>query len=146
MKGLELVLAPQEGVVLFTVEPADAELLVDEPLWESPGRAQAARRRTRDRNPQRGPRHLSHTHAAATGFPQQVKVTLKRREAAPAARASVGLIRAKNGYEMKRVGPGAFTMGASRREQGRRSNETLKQVRLSRPFYIGNREVTKPRV
>jgi formylglycine-generating enzyme required for sulfatase activity len=52
------------------------------------------------------------------------------------------LIRARNGYEMKRMAPGAFTMGSSRREQGRRSNETLKQVRLSRPFYMGIREVT----
>jgi len=33
-------------------------------------------------------------------------------------------------------------MGSSRREQGRRSNEVLKPVRLTRPFYMGAREVT----
>jgi formylglycine-generating enzyme required for sulfatase activity len=33
-------------------------------------------------------------------------------------------------------------MGSSRREQGRRANETLKQVRLTRAFYMGAREVT----
>ena len=33
-------------------------------------------------------------------------------------------------------------MGSSRREQGRRSNETLRQVRLQRPFAISKTEVT----
>ncbi|GAA5524184.1 hercynine oxygenase [Microbulbifer aestuariivivens] len=35
-----------------------------------------------------------------------------------------------------------FTMGSSRREQGRRANEVLRQVALTRPFYIGTTEVT----
>ena len=38
--------------------------------------------------------------------------------------------------------PRPFQMGASRREQGRRSNETLRAVRLERPYLIGQREVT----
>jgi formylglycine-generating enzyme required for sulfatase activity len=33
-------------------------------------------------------------------------------------------------------------MGSSRREQGRRSNETLRKIVLQRPFYMGEREVT----
>jgi formylglycine-generating enzyme required for sulfatase activity len=33
-------------------------------------------------------------------------------------------------------------MGSSRREQGRRSNETLRNIKLQRPFYMGIREVT----
>ena len=44
--------------------------------------------------------------------------------------------------ELRRIPPGNFTMGASRREQGRRSNETLRSVRLERPFAMGVREVT----
>lgn len=35
-----------------------------------------------------------------------------------------------------------FTMGASRREVGRRSNEVLRDVRLERAFYLGQTEVT----
>ena len=33
-------------------------------------------------------------------------------------------------------------MGASRREPGRRANETLRKVNLTRPFYLGVHEVT----
>lgn len=35
-----------------------------------------------------------------------------------------------------------FTMGAARREPGRRANEAERNVRLERPFYLGTHEVT----
>ncbi|MEM1436470.1 MAG: PEGA domain-containing protein, partial [Pseudomonadota bacterium] len=37
---------------------------------------------------------------------------------------------------------GKLTLGASRREPGRRANETLREVTLSRLFYLGEAEVT----
>jgi len=37
---------------------------------------------------------------------------------------------------------GTFTMGASRRESGRRANEVLREVQLTRPFYLATKEVT----
>jgi formylglycine-generating enzyme required for sulfatase activity len=37
---------------------------------------------------------------------------------------------------------GSYTMGSERREQGRRANEFPRKVTLSRPFYLGTREVT----
>ena len=52
------------------------------------------------------------------------------------------MVEAANGYSLKLIRPKPFTMGSSRREQGRRSNETLRNVILKRPFYIGTREVT----
>jgi formylglycine-generating enzyme required for sulfatase activity len=142
-RGVEVVLAPQEGIVLFTVEPADAELLVNGtsvgnvPVeLKLPAVEHAIEIRREGYEPFR-----SRTQPRP-GFPQQIKAALKRREAVPDAGAGAATIRAKNGYEMKRIAPGSFTMGSSRREQGRRSNEALKPVRLSRPFYIGTREVT----
>lgn len=37
---------------------------------------------------------------------------------------------------------GTFTMGASRRESGRRANEVLRDVQITRPFYLATKEVT----
>lgn len=52
------------------------------------------------------------------------------------------IITTSQGAQLKRVEPGEFQMGAPRREQGRRPNEVQRQVRLTRRFYIGIREVT----
>lgn len=47
------------------------------------------------------------------------------------------------GGAMKLMRPNAkFTMGSSRREQGRRANEVLREISLTRAFYIGTTEVT----
>lgn len=47
------------------------------------------------------------------------------------------------GGRMKLMRPDArFTMGSSRREQGRRANEVMREIYLNRAFYIGVTEVT----
>ena len=46
------------------------------------------------------------------------------------------------GHELRLLRGGRFQMGASRREPGRRANETLREVELQRPFYLAAREVT----
>ncbi|GMG87175.1 PEGA domain-containing protein [Biformimicrobium ophioploci] len=52
-------------------------------------------------------------------------------------------IETRAGGKLKLFRPQAeFTMGASRREQGRRANEALRNIALDRPFYIGVTEVT----
>jgi formylglycine-generating enzyme required for sulfatase activity len=49
---------------------------------------------------------------------------------------------APDGTTMILVRPGKFTMGASRREPGQRANEALREVNLSRAYYLGATEVT----
>lgn len=46
------------------------------------------------------------------------------------------------GQELQLITPGQFIMGSSRREQGRRANEVLREVKLERRFYIGTKEVS----
>ncbi len=46
------------------------------------------------------------------------------------------------GHTMRLIQPGAFTMGASRREPGRRANEIMRQVNMKRRFYIAAHETT----
>jgi formylglycine-generating enzyme required for sulfatase activity len=72
------------------------------------------------------------------GLPQAVHVVLK--EEGPAGMPAT--IKSPQGAELVLVGPGRFTMGAARREPGRRANEVLHEVQLTQPFYLATREVT----
>ena len=46
------------------------------------------------------------------------------------------------GQELVRVEPGSFSLGTSRREQGRQANEVIVPVTITKPFFIGAKEVT----
>jgi formylglycine-generating enzyme required for sulfatase activity len=72
------------------------------------------------------------------GFPIELQIAIKRTNATEVP----GVIRASNGYRLTRINPGRFKMGASRREQGRRANETLRVIQLTHPVYMGLKEVT----
>lgn len=75
------------------------------------------------------------------GLDQVIRVTLKSLE-----QARLDQIRPEitsvAGQDLKLFYPGAFTMGASRREAGRRPNENLRDINLERAFYMAYREVT----
>jgi formylglycine-generating enzyme required for sulfatase activity len=52
-------------------------------------------------------------------------------------------IRTSLGGTLKLFRPAdSFTLGAARREPGRRANEALRNVRLERPFYLGTHEIS----
>jgi len=75
------------------------------------------------------------------GLDQAIRVTLKsleqqRREQIRPQISTIG------GETLKLFNPGPFTMGASRREAGRRPNETIREIILEEPFYFGLHEVT----
>jgi formylglycine-generating enzyme required for sulfatase activity len=59
-----------------------------------------------------------------------------------AAPATPARIRSAQGIELVHVPPGRFSIGASRREPGRRANENLREVELTRGFYIALAPVT----
>ena len=138
---LILALKPKLGVINFTVDPPGAEILVD---GKSKGpvprqmRLLAIEHQIEIKKP--GYQSYRTRITPRPGFPQEIRITLANPSSAPKSPATI--IKAKNGYELKLVHPQGFTMGSSRREQGRRSNETLRKVNLQRPFYIGTREVT----
>lgn len=75
------------------------------------------------------------------GYPQTIQVRLLS-DAEILARGTANTITTAGGRSLRRVEPGGFTMGTSRREQGRRANEVLVPVTITRPFYIGTTEVT----
>lgn len=75
------------------------------------------------------------------GYPQTIQVRLLS-DAEVIARSTAQSMTTSQGQELRRVEAGSFIMGTSRREQGRRANEVLLPVILTKPFYIGAKEVT----
>jgi formylglycine-generating enzyme required for sulfatase activity len=75
------------------------------------------------------------------GFTQQIDVQLKTEEQAKWD-AVKPQVTTSAGQTLKLIRPGRFTMGASRREAGRRANEGFREVELTRPYYLATREVT----
>lgn len=75
------------------------------------------------------------------GYPQTVQVRLRSEE--EIRQASIALtISTSEDQVLRRVEPGSFVMGASRSEQGRRANEVLVPVTLTKAFFIGAKEVS----
>ena len=75
------------------------------------------------------------------GYPQTIQVRLLSDEEARLRSISPTMTNSK-GQVLRRVEAGGFTLGASRREQGRRANEVLVTVMLTNPYFIGAKEVT----
>jgi formylglycine-generating enzyme required for sulfatase activity len=73
------------------------------------------------------------------GLAQSVEVTLQTLDERARIPPSV---ESPQGVELVLIPPGRFTMGASRRVPGRRANESLREVELTRPFYLAVREVS----
>lgn len=75
------------------------------------------------------------------GYPQTLNANL-RSEAAIADARVAKTLKSPVGQTLRRVEPATFTMGASRSEVGRRANEVIVPVTITRPFLIGVHEVT----
>ena len=75
------------------------------------------------------------------GLEQSIKVRLLTNQEARMA-AMKPNISTHLGQTMILFKPFEFNMGASRREPGRRANETLRTANMSRLFYLGTKEVT----
>ena len=75
------------------------------------------------------------------GFTQELNVQLLTLEEARMARLKQ-VRTTGQGHELVLLSPGSIRMGASRREPGRRANEVLRDVDLTRLFYLSRHEVT----
>ena len=141
-KTLNLDLKPQKGIINFKIDPSDAQLFINGKPW-GPVPAKLELHAIGQRLEFKKSGYLAQAVQITPrpGYPQELKIALKKEGGDPSS-APAARVTAKNGYALKLIRPGSFTMGASRREQGRRSNETLRKIKLLRPFYMGTREVT----
>jgi len=144
---LEVSLSPEYGVVFVTAQPADATLVLDgKPVGKATRRLNlTARSHSLEF---RKPGYVSQrvTVTPRAGVSKNIDITLKTARQATAekqAAATPPTLTTAAGQVLHRVRPaGSFLMGGSRREAGRRANESPRLVQLTRPFYLGAKEVT----
>ena len=139
---LNLDLEELTGLLVVQADPPQARLFID-------GRPAGTANRTLELpvRPHRleirldGYAGYSREIQPRSGLTQELKVKLLTLEEARLAALQPEIVTAQ-GQRLKLFEPGLITMGASRREPGRRANEALREVPLSRLFYLGVHEVT----
>ncbi len=141
-RTMEVELEPILMTVSVRAEPADAELYVDGELRGLANQTielMAASQQIEIRKAGYVPYTTEFT--SRPGLEQVINVSLKSLEQARLEQIKPVIVSAA-GQTLKLFYPGAFTMGASRREAGRRPNENLRDIKLERPFYLSLNEVT----
>ncbi len=141
-RAINLELTRLTGKLVVVTDPPNAELLVN-------GRAQGPANQTltlptvSQRIEIKLPGYAGYSTVVTprNGLTQELKVKLLTLEEARLA-AMQPEIKSAQGQPLVLLSPTKFTMGASRREPGRRANETLREVTMQRLFYLGRYEVT----
>jgi len=141
-QDITVPLIPITSTVKIITTPSDAELYVDgefkgvaNQTLELIAASQIIEIRQEGYVPYTG------SFTSRPGLEQELRVNLQSLEAAR-LEAIRPVIATAAGQSLTLLYPGQFTMGASRREPGRRANEDLREVRLDRPFYLSPHEVS----
>jgi formylglycine-generating enzyme required for sulfatase activity len=141
-EAITVDLSARTGRLTVNVLPADATIYID-------GRERGSGSETFNLSSaphtievkKDGHESWSRTVTPRPGYPQTVTARLRSNEAI--ARSKIALTQnTSQGQVMRRVEPGTFTMGSSRADPGRRANEVIVPVTISKPFLIGVREVS----
>jgi formylglycine-generating enzyme required for sulfatase activity len=139
---LAVTLAPRYGAVFITSVPVDAVLFVDgRRHGPATGRIELTTRPHRLEIRKKGYQSFATTLTPRAGVNQELSVTLLSLAQAKAA-ARKPRITSGEGQILKLIEPAQFRMGASRREQGRRANESQRLIEITRPYYLGLKEVS----
>lgn len=140
-KRLNVNLKPRYGIVHISIEPPDTKLIIDGKSWGVvPKKLKLVAVEHKLEFSKKGYRPYEIRITPQPGFPEQLTVALKKKGGTQKSEPLV--ITTKTGYKLKLISPGYYTMGSSRREQGHRSNETLRKIKLTRLFYMGFTEVS----
>ena len=141
--ALAVNLVPNIGNIAFTVSPADAQILVDNRNQGSGSRTLSLTAKPHSVSIQKpGYETKSLTVTPRPGHEQALKVTLLTLQQAYWA-SRPPMVKSSIGSPLKLFRPNhSFTMGAPRRQPGRRANEAERNVSLQRPFYLGTKEIS----
>ncbi|MEX2489110.1 MAG: PEGA domain-containing protein [Pseudomonadales bacterium] len=139
---LNVKLSPVLGEVRIEVQPSGGTLYVNGEAMGEPSQKLTLPAREHEIRIEK-PGYATHTQTITPqpGITRQLMITLLTEAEAEIARIPE-TVTTPLGQELKLVIPDKLTMGAGRREPGRRSNEIIREVELTRPYYLGVHEVT----
>ena len=141
-RSLSFSLTALEGNLAVQLRPEDAELWIDGKRRDPDNGTITLAAVPHELEVRRtGYAGFSKTILPQPGFTLELKVQLLTLEEAR-LEALKQVRTTSQGQELVLLGPGAIRMGASRREPGRRANEVLHDVELTRLFYLSRHEVT----
>ena len=139
---VSFALAPLLGAVAIETQPTNADLWLDgERHGPAGGTVMLPARAHEIEIKLPGFASYRKTVVPQPGFTQELKVRLLTLEEAR-LEALKRVRRTSQGHELVLLRPTEIRLGASRREPGRRANEVLRPVQLTRLFYLGRHEVT----
>ncbi|MCP4011137.1 MAG: SUMF1/EgtB/PvdO family nonheme iron enzyme, partial [Proteobacteria bacterium] len=147
LRRLDVRLEAEYGTIFLSTYPADAKLLIDGKIPDKKnGRFQLSVRPHTFTLSKTGyaTRKLSVTPRQGVSQNIEMKLeTLQHQAVQKKITATPDTINGPTGQTLKLIKPdSSFTMGASRREAGRRANESRRLVELRRPFYFAGKEIT----
>ena len=141
-KKINITMSSELVDVVFKLNPADAKVYINDKRVQLTGSTITLP--TTKQNiiiRKEGYVDYNTTITPISGTAQSINVSLKSLRQQKLENIKP-IITSKAGQKLKLFYPHAFTMGASRREPGRRSNEAEQNVDLKRAFYLGINEVT----
>jgi formylglycine-generating enzyme required for sulfatase activity len=136
------VLEPVLGTIVLNVSPEDSEIFINGNYIDK-GSVKLTLPSTRQRLEIKKLGYKSYEKMLSPdpNTPQVLDIKLLRLSGTINS-GQANTIRTSQEQILKLIYGGKFSMGSPRREQGRRSNETLHTVELIRPFYISTHEVS----
>lgn len=135
-------LSARTGRVTVNVSPNDATVVIDgRPYGQGTSTVNLSSAPHRIEVRKDGYQSWSRTITPRPGYPQTLSARLRSHEEIERAKIQTTQ-KTSQGQVLRRVEGGTFTMGASRSESGRRANEVLVPVTISRTYLIGTREVS----
>ena len=141
-ESITVDLSARLGTVTVNVQPDDATVYVD---GSARGRGKTTLRLPaaphRIEVKRQGYIDWARTLTPRPGYPQTLTANLRSVESI-AQEAVARTLETAGGQTLRRIEPATFTMGASRSEVGRRANEVIVPVTITRPYFISIHEVT----
>lgn len=141
-RDMTVVLEAQMGDLAITAWPPDAQLSIDgEPRGKASQTLTLSARPHRIEVRKAGYEGFEQTVTPLPDLTHAIDVRLRTLEEIETL-AMPPVYSSEEGHELRLITPGRFRMGAPRREPGRKSNEVIREIQLTRRYYLATHEVS----